>query len=115
MKPLKSKIEVYEIGEEDRVYEAVTSDGYGNWGREATQISGPELPVFVSESRTKFWGGGNPPPTSWTRKHNVYHQPEGEKYPIPMDEVRTPAEVQIFKKHGKHGERTCFVPATGID
>ena len=114
MKPLKSRIEVFQIGAEDRVYEGVTDDVYGLSNREATQLSGPKLPITVSESRFKFWGGGGPEPTTFSRKHNVYYQPEGAKWPVPLHEVRTRAEIDTFRKYGDPGELIFFIPVTGI-
>lgn len=55
--PLRSTIQVYEVGEQDRVYEAVTDDESAFWGVKARQVSGPLLEIMVSEHRFKFWGG----------------------------------------------------------
>jgi len=113
--PLNSKIEVYEIGIKERVYEAVTDERLGPlYGKEAKQLSGPKLDITVSEMRQMIWGGGNPQPSTYSRKHNIFYQPDGAKYPIPMHEVRTPAEVEIFKKYGKPGELICFSPWSGV-
>lgn len=111
--PLKSKIEVYEVGSADRTYEAVTDERQGLWGRPVKQLSGAKLDITVSESRSRFWGGGNPTPSTFSRKHSVYYQPDGRQHPVPMHEVRLPAEVDLFKASGKPGELVYFIPWTG--
>lgn len=114
-KPLRSTVHVYEVGAEDRVYEATTSDHLGRSQVKAKQLSGPELELLVSEIRYKLWGGGGEPPRHPTRKHCAFYTPTGAKYPEPMTELQTgQAEVTIFKKHGSSGELAYFIPNSEI-
>jgi hypothetical protein len=113
--PLKSTIEVFEVGGEQRTYEATTDDTNGFFGVKATQLSGPPLDIWVHEHRFKFWGGGAPEPEHPCHKHSVQWQREGRKYPEPMNELRTRAEVEIFLKYKKTpGELAYHVPTTGF-
>jgi hypothetical protein len=112
--PLRSTIEVYEVGGETRTYEGTTDDHNGFGGVKATQLSGPPLDIWVHEHRFKFWGGGAPEPEHPCRNHSVFWHREGRKYPEPMNELRTRGEVGIFEKNRATGELAYFIPRIGI-
>jgi hypothetical protein len=112
---MRSTIHVYQVGEADRVYEAMTDDGNDFYGVEAQQLSGPSLPITVAELRYKFWGGGGNPPEHPTRVHFILHTPEGAKYPAAMNEIRGgEAAIEIFKEYGQRGELGYWIPETAI-
>jgi hypothetical protein len=112
-RPLLSHINVYEIGEEDRTYEAITDDRFTTWGVDAKQLSGPTFPIKASELRFKMWGGGGEAPEHPSRLHYVLYEVDGEI--TPMNEIRGgDAAVEFFKRHGKPGEIGYYIPRTGL-
>lgn len=110
---MKSTIRVYEHQTEDRVYEATTDERVSLYGVPAKQLSGPKLDISVSELRMNFWGGGGKRPEHPSRMHSVQHQPTEGESPKRMRELRTSAEVAIFKKYGEPGDVRYFIPTTG--
>ena len=112
-KPLRSTIHVYQPHGEERIYEATTDDSTGYQGAKAKQLSGPERDILVSEVRSKTWGGGREPEHP-SRKHIVFYQPTGAKYPEPMTQIRgAQAEVALFTKYGKPDELGYFISEIG--
>lgn len=113
-RPLRSTVRVFEIGRDDRTYEATTDDSTPFEGVLVQPRKGPHLDLWVRENRFKFWGGGAPEPAHPTRQHAVFWKRDGREYAEPMVELRSPADVEWFKENGLTGQCACFIEDTRL-